>query len=97
MQSPDSHDSGIHVEYTRPSKPVNKLAKRFTPTPVRDESPKRKLPPGWERHEGTHIEQSGGHYIVQIQKQFVLLIDSIVMVLSDNSCLLSCIATFSFL
>lgn len=52
VQSPDSHDSGIHVEYTRPAKPVKKLSQRFTPTPVRDESPKRKLPPGWERHEG---------------------------------------------
>lgn len=55
VQSPDSHDSGIQVEYTRPSKPVRKIAHKWEEqAKVREESPRRRMPPGWERHEGTH-------------------------------------------
>lgn len=56
VQSPDSHDSGIQVEYVRPSKPVKRTGKRWEPPPPpqprEEEAPRRKLPPGWERHEG---------------------------------------------
>lgn len=55
VQSPDSHDSGIHVEYVRPEKAIKRTHKKWEPPPPpppREEEPKRKLPPGWEQHEG---------------------------------------------
>ncbi|XP_003373149.1 putative tRNA delta(2)-isopentenylpyrophosphate transferase [Trichinella spiralis] len=53
VKSPDSHDSGIQMEYAQPSKPVRRLPD-YLIQPFEndnDESPRRPLPPGWERHE----------------------------------------------
>ncbi|KRX18695.1 Amyloid beta A4 precursor protein-binding family B member 2 [Trichinella nelsoni] len=57
VKSPDSHDSGIQMEYAQPSKPVRRLPdyliQPFENEQENDnnESPRRPLPPGWERHE----------------------------------------------
>ncbi|KAL1283402.1 Protein Fe65 [Trichinella pseudospiralis] len=57
VKSPDSHDSGIQMEYAQPSKPIRRLPD-YLIQPFEneqenddDESPRRPLPPGWERHE----------------------------------------------
>ncbi|KRY74680.1 Amyloid beta A4 precursor protein-binding family B member 2 [Trichinella pseudospiralis] len=57
VKSPDSHDSGIQMEYAQPSKPIRRLPD-YLIQPYEneqenddDESPRRPLPPGWERHE----------------------------------------------
>ncbi|KRY15455.1 Amyloid beta A4 precursor protein-binding family B member 2 [Trichinella patagoniensis] len=57
VKSPDSHDSGIQMEYAQPSKPVRRLPD-YLIQPFEneqendnDESPRRPLPPGWEQHE----------------------------------------------
>lgn len=45
--SPDSHDSGIHIEsqYSRPIKVDESQSLLMNPP----------LPPGWEKHEGIYI------------------------------------------
>ncbi|KHJ43073.1 phosphotyrosine interaction domain protein [Trichuris suis] len=61
VKSPDSHDSGIQLEYAQPIKPVEKSSDEFAELPKdldqeesnedRSLNVRRPLPPGWERHE----------------------------------------------
>uniref|UniRef100_A0A5S6QJR0 PID domain-containing protein n=1 Tax=Trichuris muris TaxID=70415 RepID=A0A5S6QJR0_TRIMR len=61
VKSPDSHDSGIQLEYAQPTKPVGKPSDEFADFPKdldqeennedASSNVKRPLPPGWERHE----------------------------------------------